>query len=121
MLTDIITLNDGTTDHNYETVARSGMSSERKDLSADTTSAKRLKLDNTIDPNPASLKHSRHYQQLSENDIDATTGDLYPVSVSTVVKRHPKASDALVSQKIAEMSDLLGDASTQTKILSGAN
>lgn len=121
MLTDVITTNDGVDNHDYETVSREGMTSIRKDMSVSTTLGKTLKIDNTIDSNPLSNKHARHYQQLVENEIDSETGELYPVSVSITVKRHPKASDALVLRKIAEGSSMLGLTATQTKILSGAN
>lgn len=120
MLANQITLNDGTDNHIFDLVSRSGMNSVRRETGVSSTLASVMEIKNDVDLNSAT-KHNRHLVRLAYNDVDAVTGDLYPVSVHLVVSRHKKADDATILKKITCLADFLAPTTDVTNVLLGGN
>lgn len=119
MLDNELTLNDGTADHVYDLVSRSGMNSMRREDSVDSELASALIINNTVDLN--SLANNRHLVQFKLNEKDATTGELYSCVVHMVINRHKKFSDAGVLNLCARLKAYLTDVTLVTDNLVGGN
>lgn len=120
MFSNTITLNDGTNDHLFDLVSRQGMKSDRREQSVASQAASVLTLQNTIDLNNQAATN-RHFIRFGWNDIDATTGELYPGSVHAVVQRHKLVDDANIIIKCALLSAFLGSSTNVSEMLVGGN
>lgn len=120
MLANQITLNDGTDNHVYDLVSRSGMTSVRRETGVSSTLGSVFEIKNDIDL-AAPTKHNRHLVRLAYNDVDAVTGEVYPVSVHLVVSRHKKADDAKILKTVTCLGDFLAPTTDMTNVLIGGN
>lgn len=123
MLANTISLDDqAPSTFTFDLVSREGMESVRRETTAGVTSAEGsvLKISNTVDLSAPNNKN-RHLVQLQWNDIDGTTGDLYPGSVHVVIARHKKVSDAVIQSKLEQLCDFLLDTSNVADLLRGGN
>lgn len=122
MLTDVVTLNDGTDDNTYALVSRTGMESIRRETTAGVPSREgsSLKISNTIDINNLAAKN-RHLIQLYWKDDDADGVPAYEGSVHVVISRHKNVTDDKLKLKLAQLADLITDATAPGSILLGGN
>lgn len=119
MLTDQITLNDGTNNHVYALVSREGMSSVRRELTTASADCHALSIKNTIDMGNPSAKN-RHLVQFTWNEIGAS-GEVYPASVHFVISRHKNVTDDEIKVKIAQLAAFLAVEANSDAILIGGN
>lgn len=122
MLDNTITLNDGTNSKTYDLVSRQGMESLRRETTSGVPSREgsTLKVSNTIDTNNLAAKN-RHLVQLYWKDDDADGVPAYEGSVHVVIARHKNVTDAKLLSKLAQLADMLVDATSMGKILIGGN
>lgn len=120
MLADSIVVNDGTNNHTFSLVSREGMNSMRREIGVSSELASMLQIKNTVDLN-APTKPNRHLISFSLSEKDATTGELYPISVHAVIARHKSASDSSVKTVVTLLSALLGVSATIDDVLIGGN
>lgn len=120
MLSNTITVNDGTTDHSFDLVSREGMSSVRRETNTSSELGSVFNIKNTVDLS-ATSQPNRHLVQFQKSEKDATTGELYPVTVHMVVTRHKKASDAFVKEQVALCSNATALAGFMDDVLMGGN
>lgn len=120
MLTDTITLTDsGAATHSYSLVSRSGMESMRRETNVSSSMGSVLSIKNTIDLNNDAARN-RHLVQFSTNEIDAVTGEKYPLTVHVVISRHKSVSDTYIVEKCSQLADFL-NATNIAEVLIGGN
>lgn len=122
MLTDVVTLNDGTNDKTYALVSRVGMESVRRETTAGVPSREgsALKVSNTLDVSNLSAKN-RHLIQLYWKDDDADGVPAYEGSVHIVIARHKNVTDAKLLNKLAQLADIISDSTQMNAVLLGGN
>lgn len=120
MLSDTITLTDSSaTDHSYSLVSRQGMESMRRETGVSSAIGSVLTVKNTVDLNNPSARN-RHLIQLATNEIDAVTGEKYPLSAHIVISRHKNVTDAYVLEKVSQLADFV-TAANVAEVLIGGN
>lgn len=120
MLANTITLADNAlTDHDYDLVARAGMTSDRRETVVASKVESVMQIKNTIVFN--SDTPNRHLIKFSWNEVDATTGDLYPCSVHAVITRHKLADDDNIRHRLTQLANFLLDGSSISDVLRGGN
>jgi hypothetical protein len=120
MLSDVLTLNDGTADHDYTLVSQNGMSSIRRDMAEDMDLNASVVISNDIDFNSPS-KLNRSLVKLTFGEEDATTGDIYTGSVHAVITRHKKFSADSIHLMCAQLADFLTTTADVDQVLNGGN
>lgn len=121
MLSNTITLTDvAVADHPFDLVSREGMSSVRRETGVASNLASSLIIKNTVDLS-SPTKQNRHLVQLTLNEIDGTTGEVYPCSVHIVIARHKMHSDASIKDMLAELASLITVDASVSDILLGGN
>jgi hypothetical protein len=122
MLSNTLTLNDGTTDHDYDLVSREGMNSIRRETGVDSHLASSLVIKNTVDLGNSAARN-RHFVALQgfyEDTVD-NPGILLPWSVHVVISRHKLVPDSLLLDRCVRLADFLDNASDVTDVLVGGN
>lgn len=120
MLSNTITLaDDSATDHSYDLVSRSGMTSDRRETGVASSIGSVLSIKNTVVLNDDSP--NRHLIRFGWNEVDGTTGELYPCSVHAVITRHKLATDAALKERLHQLGVLLQTSATIDDILVGGN
>lgn len=120
MLSDQITLTDsGANTHSYSLVSRVGMESMRRETAVSSAIGSVLTIKNTVDLNNPAARN-RHLVQLASSEIDAVTGDKYPLTVHVVISRDKNVSDDYVVEKASQLADFLTPANI-AEILIGGN
>lgn len=122
MLSNTVTLSNdgGTTTADYDLVSREGMNSVRRETGVASELASALIIKNTVDINSQTAKN-RHLLQLTKNEEDATTGELYPYSCHVVVSRDKRVTDANVKLMLMELADLISTSADMDDVLLGGN
>jgi hypothetical protein len=120
MLSNTITLNDGVDDNTYDLVSREGMNSIRRETGVSSTIGSALVIKNTVDLNAPTTKN-RHLIQLSQNEIDGTTGEKYPFSVHVVITRDKNVADATIKKLCVELAAFITSSTNMDDVLIGGN
>lgn len=121
MLSNTITLtDDDTIAHPYDLVSRLGMDSIRREVGVSSDIGSSLLIKNTVDLNNPSAKN-RHLIQLTWNEIDGTTGEIYPCSIHCVISRPKLSADATLLNKVSELRNFLSTTANMENILVGGN
>lgn len=121
MLSNEITLSDGTDSHTYDLVSRVGMNSIRRHTTDDSAKGRALIIKNTVDISPTSTAQNRHLIQLMRSEINPTTSEKYALSVHVVIARDKDVDDALLKKEIAQLVAFLSVDANITDILLGGN
>lgn len=120
MLSDSITLSDGTNNHTYVLVSQAGMESLRRESGVVSRAGSTLKISNTIDLNNASAKN-RHLIQMFWKDDDADGVASYEGSVHVVIARDKNVTDAKLKEKLYQLGVFIQNAANIDAILIGGN
>lgn len=100
MLTENITTNDGTDDHTYKLVNRSGYNSIRVESGVSSALDSKLVVKNTLATKPSSP--NRHLIQKTESEL--VEGELYGVTVNLTIIRDKLVSDNTVKLAVAQVT-----------------
>lgn len=120
MLPDTITLADMTpANHSYDLVSRQGMNSDRRETGVASKIASVLSIKNTVDLSSDAV--NRHLIRFGWNDVDATTGELYPCSVHVIIQRHKLADDADLNQRLHQLGNLIMNETYMNDVFMGGN
>jgi hypothetical protein len=120
MITDIVTVNDGTKDRSFTLVSREGMNSVRRETTAGVLSKSNsnLAIKHQMDPK-ATTKPNRHLVAFSETEYDAN-GKALVGTVHIVITAPKEATDALID-KLAVMTTAFLTAPNRAQLLIGGN
>lgn len=119
MLTNSITLTDGTTPLTYDLVSRQGMSSGRREDGADSDVAGILEIKNTVAPLALTTKN-RHLIKITVIEKDAD-GVYSTASVHASIVRDKAVSDAAIISACGRLSDFLATTADVEDVLVGGN
>lgn len=120
MLSNTLTVTDGTTPVNFDLVSREGMKSIRREDGATSQTARTLSIQNTVDPFNQAAKN-RHYAQLIWNEVNAETGVISNGACHTVITRDKLLTDASVIQNVAYLHNLFTIAGALESLMVGGN
>lgn len=121
MLANSLTLaDDSAVNHTFDLVSREGMNSIRRETSVSSNVGSAMLIKHTLDLN-APDKVNRHLVQFNWNEIDGTTGDIYPCSVHLVISRHKSASDAAITERVHQLESFIADSTNLDELYIGGN
>lgn len=120
MIADSITLtNVAVADQIYDLISREGMNSVRRHTTASSALQKAVNIKHTLDLK-AKTKPNRHLVAVTAATQDADGNDL-AYSAHVVITRHKQATDADVTDAVAELVSFLSVPANIAQLLIGGN
>lgn len=121
MLSDVLTLNNGSADQTYTLISREGMSSKRRNTTAGVLSSNNaaLIIKHTIDEK-SKTKPNRHLVLVQHTEQDAGGVDRAS-QAHLVITRDKYATDAQVAKNVAVLVDFFSDPANVAALLIGGN
>ena len=116
----VVLVDDLAANHTYDLVSRQGMESIRREDGVASNLGSALLIKNTVDMNAPTAKN-RHLVQLVWNEIDGTTGEIYPASVHAVITRHKMVADSAIISKLDELASFITSTTNMQDLLVGGN